>query len=117
MNFFEALRRNPFSQQFFSALVADYIQNDAAQSGSRGSHKYIQEETRTILVYVGGNDAVQWQTEETSIYAGNGENTPGTQRLQQCPEECEVTRDDVLDDIQNLNGQCTRKRTKTAETQ
>src|SRR2546428_736650 len=77
----------------------------------------VEQETRTVLVHVAGNDPVQWQAEKTSINAGNGENTPGTQRLQQRPEERHVTREDVLDGIQNLNGQCTRRCIKTAETQ
>ena len=116
MDSFEALRRNPFPQQFLSALVADYVQNNAAQCGSRRSHEHIQQETRAVLVHVAGDDAVQWQAEETGINAGNGEYAPGAQRLQQCPEEDEITRDDVLDGFQNLSGQCTRKRAKTAET-
>ena len=40
----------------------------------------------TLAEFIGaGDDPVQWQTEETRINAGNRENAPGAQRLQQCP--------------------------------
>ena len=45
MNLFEALRRNALAEKFLAALVADHVNDDAAQRRSHRSHEGVQQES------------------------------------------------------------------------
>lgn len=52
-----------------------------------------------VLVDVSGDDDIHRQSQSCCVEAGDGENTPRPQRLQDEPEEGGVARQKLLDDL------------------
>ena len=84
------LRRNAPAQHSFAPGVSDEVQHDTAERRTGRGHQHVQKEARAVLIHVAGGHNIQRQADGGGVQAGDNEYAPGTERLQQYPQESGV---------------------------
>src|SRR5208282_2638545 len=94
--------RNSLAQEFLTTLVTNDVNYNAAQRRPHRRHKSIQHESSPVLVDVARHNRVHGKTDKSSVDGPHHQHAPCPERLQQRPQECSVTRENVLDRFQEV---------------
>ena len=86
-DFVEPLLADAFDQQHLSALVADEVDDDAAQRRAGRAHRCVQQEAPGIGIGISRDDGVERHAEEGRVDRRESQHAPDSQRLQQRQDE------------------------------
>ena len=99
-NSFEFRAGHSLQQQNLASPVADPVKQDAACRRASCGQQRIKKRIGAILINVSRNHRVKGHAEECGIDSRDGEYCPRTQRLEQSPNESDIARAEMFQEIQ-----------------